>query len=218
MTSPHPASAHWLIRLVAVTILVGLGAGVSGLVVSWLLHGLEHVTYGFGEGDFLDDLPTPSNLRRVLALFIAGVVGGFGWWALRRFGKKVVSVEAAVEGARMPVLSSLANVALQIVIVGLGASIGREVAPRELAALAAQWITRTTGVNQRERRILVACGAGAGLAAVYDVPLAGAVFAIEVLLAELSIATVLPALATSAIAALVARLVTSAAPCTTSRT
>jgi CIC family chloride channel protein len=67
-------------------------------------------------------------------------------------------------------------------------------------------------VTQRERRILVACGAGAGLAAVYDVPLAGAVFAIEVLLAELSIATVLPALATSAIAALVARLVTSASP------
>ena len=212
MTNPHPASTHWLIRLVVVTILVGIGAGLSGLVVSWLLHGLEHLAYGFGDGAFLDDLRSPSNLRRVWALFLAGALGGLGWWALRRFGKKVVSVEAAVEGSRMPVLASLVNVALQIVIVGLGASIGREVAPRELAALVAQWITRVTGVTQRERRILVACGAGAGLAAVYDVPLAGAVFAIEVLLAELSIATVLPALATSAIAALVARLVTSAAP------
>lgn len=207
----HPSS-RWLVRLVFVTILVGVGAGLSGLVVSWLLHGLEHLTYGFGKGDFLDDLASPSNTRRVLALFLAGVVGGFGWWALRRWGKKVVSVEAAVGGTRMPVLSSLWNVALQIVIVGLGASIGREVAPRELAALVAQWITDKTGVSSRERRILVACGAGAGLAAVYDVPLAGAVFAVEVLLAELSIATILPALATSAIAALVARLVTSAAP------
>lgn len=212
MTRPHPASAHWLIRLVAVTILVGVGAGISGLVVSWALHEIEHLTYGLGEGDFLDNLPTPTNLRRVVALFIAGVIGGFGWWALRRWGRKVVLVEAAVEGTRMPVLASLGNISLQVVIVGLGASIGREVAPRELAALAAQWITRVTGVNQRERRILVACGAGAGLAAVYNVPLAGAVFAIEVLLAELSIATVLPALATSAIAALVARLVTSATP------
>lgn len=205
-------SSPWLLRLLAVTVLVGIGAGASGLVVSWLLHGLEHLVYGFGEGDFLDDLPTPSNLTRVLALFVAGIVGGFGWWALRRWGSKVVSVEAAVTGTRMPVLSTLWNVALQIVIVGLGASIGREVAPRELAALASQWITRALGVSPRERTILVACGAGAGLAAVYDVPLAGAVFAVEVLLAELSIATVLPALATSAIAALVARLVTSAAP------
>ncbi|MCU1528204.1 MAG: chloride channel protein [Frondihabitans sp.] len=208
----RPASASWLARLVAVTVLVGIGSGLSGLVVSFLLHGLEHITYGFGDGHFLDDLQTPSNGLRVGALFLAGVLGGFGWWALRRWGTKVVPVEAAVEGKRMPVLSSLWNVALQIVIVGLGASIGREVAPRELAALVAQWVTRNTGVTARETKILVACGAGAGLAAVYDVPLGGAVFAIEILLAEISIATVLPALATSAIAALVARLVTSGSP------
>ncbi|ROQ40028.1 CIC family chloride channel protein [Frondihabitans sp. PhB188] len=202
----------WLARLTFVTILVGIGSGLSGLVVSFLLHGLEHLVYGFGEGDFLDELPTPSNGLRVLALFIAGVIGGFGWWAVRRWGRRVVSVEAAVKGERMPFWSSLGNIALQIVIVGLGASIGREVAPRELAALAAQWITRKTGVTFRETRILVACGAGAGLAAVYDVPLGGAVFAVEILLAELTLATVVPAIATSAIAAIVARLVTSAAP------
>jgi H+/Cl- antiporter ClcA len=212
VTLARPASGSWLIRLVVVTILVGIGSGLSGLIVSFLLHGLEHLTYGSGEGTFLDDLPTPSNGWRVFVLFGAGVIGGFGWWALRRWGKKVVSVEKAVDGVKMPVLSSLWNIALQIIIVGLGASIGREVAPRELAALAAQWITDKTGVTSRERRILVACGAGAGLAAVYDVPLGGAVFAVEILLAELSIATVLPALATSAIAAFVARLVTSGSP------
>lgn len=58
----------------------------------------------------------------------------------------------------------------------------------------------------------MACGAGAGLAAVYNVPLGGAVFTVEILLAELSLATVLPALATSAIATLVARLVVPTAP------
>ncbi|ARC58421.1 H(+)/Cl(-) exchange transporter ClcA [Frondihabitans sp. 762G35] len=211
MTSA-PAHASWLVRLVFVTLLVGVGAGIAGMAASFALHGIEHLVYGFGEGTFLDDLPTPSSGLKVLALASAGVVGGIGWWALRRWGRPVVPVEQAVEGRRMPVLVTLGNVALQIVIVGLGASIGREVAPRELAALVAQWITRKTGVTARETRILVACGAGAGLAAVYDVPLAGAVFAVEILLAELSIATIIPALATSAIAALVARLVTSAAP------
>lgn len=207
----HPPF-QWLARLTFVTVLVGIGSGLSGLVVYFLLHSLEHVVYGHAEGDFLDALATPSPLTRVLALFAAGVLGGVGWWASRKWLKKVVSVEKAVEGERMPLWGSLANIALQIVIVGLGASIGREVAPRELAALVAQWITRKTGVTAREARILVACGAGAGLAAVYDVPLGGAVFAVEILLAELTLATVVPAIATSAIAALVARLVTSAAP------
>ena len=58
----------------------------------------------------------------------------------------------------------------------------------------------------------MACGAGAGLAAVYNVPLSGAVFAIEVLLAEISFATALPALATSAIATVVAQFVVPAGP------
>ncbi|GAA4685840.1 chloride channel protein [Frondihabitans cladoniiphilus] len=209
MNQAAPASFRWLARLSAVTVLVGIGAGLSGLVVSYLLHLLEHITYGFGEGTFLDELPTPSNLHRVLALLIAGVIGGVGWWALRRFTRKVVSVEAAVTGTKMPTVATLGNVALQIVIVGLGASIGREVAPRELAAFVSGWISDRTGTTSRERRILVACGAGAGLAAVYDVPLGGAVFAVEILLAELSLTTIVPALVTSSIAALVASVVTS---------
>jgi CIC family chloride channel protein len=112
----------------------------------------------------------------------------------------------------MPGVVTLLNAGLQVVIVGLGASIGREVAPREIAAWWASWLSERAGVSARERRILVACGAGAGLAAVYNVPFGGAVFAIEILLAEISFATVLPALATSAIAALVARLVVPANP------
>src|SRR5206468_9173244 len=51
-----------------------------------------------------------------------------------------------------------------------------------------------------QRRLLVACGAGAGMAAVYNVPLGGAVFALEVLLGTMTLPLVLPALATSTIA------------------
>jgi H+/Cl- antiporter ClcA len=195
-----------------VTALVGIGSGLSGLVVSLGLHALEHLAYGYSKVDFLGGLLASDPWRSVWVLAIAGVIGGIGWWALRRWARPVVSVEQATDGVRMPAISTLANAALQIVIVGLGASIGREVAPRELGALLAGWITERAGVTARERRILIACGAGAGLAAVYDVPLGGAVFAIEILLAELSFATALPALATSAIAALVARLVVPTGP------
>jgi H+/Cl- antiporter ClcA len=206
------ATPSWVLRLTVVTILVGIGSGVSGLLVSVLLHAIEHLAYGYSSGTFLDGVLAGSPTRRVFALGIAGAIGAVGWWALRRWGRPVVSVEASVAGERMPRLVTLFNVALQIVIVGLGASIGREVAPRELGALVAGWLSERAGLTARERRILVACGAGAGLAAVYDVPLGGAVFAVEILLVELTLATALPALATAAIATLVAQLAVPTGP------
>lgn len=202
----------WVIRLVAVTVLVGIGGGISGLAVTFLLRFIQHLTYGYSHGTFLDGLMGSSPWRRVLALLIAGVIGGVGWWALRRWGSPVVSIVDGVAGQRMPALTTLLNSSLQIVIVGFGASIGREEAPRELGALIASRISQKVGLSPREQRILVACGAGAGLAAVYNVPLGGALFAVEILLAELSFATILPALATSAIATLVAHLFISTGP------
>jgi CIC family chloride channel protein len=89
--------------------------------------------------------------------------------------------------------------------VALGASIGKEVAPRELSAMAGSKIVGWFGLDARWRRILIASAAGAGLAAVYNVPLAGALFAIEILLAQFSVGGAVVALTVSAIATLVAR-------------
>jgi CIC family chloride channel protein len=211
-----PVDAHarpsWILRLVIVTILVGVGAGIGGLLVSLVLHGVERLAYDYSSGTFLDGVLESSPQRRFIALCIAGGIGALGWWALRRWARPVVSVERGVDGTRMPPLTTILNATLQIVVVGLGASVGREVAPRELGALVGGWLSDRAGLRERERRILVACGAGAGLAAVYNVPLSGAVFAVEILLAELSLSTVLPALATAAVATLVARVGVPAEP------
>jgi len=192
--------------------LVGVGAGVAGLLVTAFLHAVQHVAYGYSEGTFLDGLRQAPPATRVIALTVAGLIGAGGWWALRRWARSFVSIEQSVSGSRMPTFVTLVNAVLQVVIVGLGASIGRELAPRELGALVAGWLSERAGLSSRERRILVACGAGAGLAAVYNVPLAGAVFAIEILLAEVSISTVGLALGTAGIATLVARIVVPTTP------
>ncbi|HEY8280858.1 MAG TPA: chloride channel protein [Leifsonia sp.] len=217
MRTDPPTAPSWVLRLVVVTVLVGVGSGVGGGIVYLGLHVIQHLAFGYSEGTFLEGLLDAPPANRVIALALAGVIGGVGWWALRGWGRRrperaIVSVEASVGGRRMPALVTLLNAALQIVIVGLGASIGREVAPREIGAMLAGWLAERAGVSGRQRRILVACGAGAGLAAVYNVPFGGAVFAVEILLAEVSFATVIPALVTSAVAALVARLVVPANP------
>lgn len=202
----------WLLRIVAVAMVVGVGAGVVGIGIDLALQALEHLAFGYSVGSLLDGASQAPPWRRLAALCAAGVIGALGWWALRKWAARVVAVESATGGTPMPWFTTVANAALQIVIVGLGASIGREAAPRELGALLADKASRAARLTPREVRIFVACGAGAGLAAVYNVPFGGALFAVEVLLAEVSFAVLLPAFATSAIAATVARLVVSTAP------
>jgi H+/Cl- antiporter ClcA len=96
---------------------------------------------------------------------------------------------------------TLANAAVQDIAVALGGSFGREAAPREIAAMWGCVIADTLKVSGEHRRILVACGCGAGLAAVYSVPISGILYTLEHVLSwEVSPSAVLAAIATSCIA------------------
>ena len=125
---------------------------------------------------------------------------------LHRLASPLVSIKTAVaNGQRMPLAATLIHALLQIVTVGLGSPLGREVAPREIsAALAERWAA-SRGFDEEERKILLACASGAGLAAVYNVPLAAAVFALETLLLSWSRERLLAALLACGTAVLVVR-------------
>lgn len=124
----------WVIRLAVVTGLVGVAGGVAGIAVYLALQLIQFVAFGLPFGTHLEAADEPSALHRFLALVAAGVLTAAAWWALRRWGKPIVGVLGAVNGKRMPSLVTVANAGIQILAVGLGASIGKEVAPRELGA------------------------------------------------------------------------------------
>lgn len=203
---PHPRTAMPL--LMAVTVCVGIG----GMCLGLLLHFIQHGAYGYSmhkllsSQSFLQGVTASSPERRVLVLLVCGGVAGLGWWALHRFAKPLVSVPQALKSddPRTPILSTVMNALLQIVTVGLGSPLGREGAPREVGATFAGWLSHRIGLSAQESRVMVACGAGAGLAAVYNVPLSGTLFVLEVLLGTFATAAAIPALLTSVIAATVA--------------
>lgn len=201
-------------------LLTGLIAGIGGLILSSILHVIQHLAYGYstdqilGHVSFLEGATNAPWWRRLLALFLCALVAGLGWWYLWQRMRPLVGINQAVrEGAQpMPTGSTLWHILLQIITVGLGSPLGREVAPRELGALSAGHIARRLGLSREDIPLLISCGAGAGLAAVYNVPLAGALFSLEVLLGRFRWRMVIPALATSAIAAWVASLGLGNAP------
>jgi H+/Cl- antiporter ClcA len=86
----------------------------------------------------------------------------------------------------------------------MGSSLGREGAPKQAGAVIANTLSDRARLSDEQRRLLVACGAGAGMAAAYGVPLGGALYAVEVLRGTLALRLVLPALLASLIATAVA--------------
>lgn len=190
----------------------GVLAGLGGMCLALLLHAVQHLAFGYdmfslhGGESFLQGVTGASPLRRVAALGVCGLVAGVGWWLVRGYARPLVSISEAVDagGRRMPLFATTCHALLQIVTVGLGSPLGREVAPRELAAAYAGWIARSAGLTGEQARTLVACAAGAGLAAVYNVPFGGALFTLEALLRTFRLQAALPALATSCIASMVA--------------
>ncbi len=205
-TRPHRRAVLALSKLGLATVIVGLATGLAVLFLVWIVHSIEHLVWGHEQGPFLDGLALPSPWwLPIVTVGGAGVVAAVGWYLLRRFGRTLATVEQGVDGARMPWWETLADTVIQVTSVALGASIGKEVAPRELSAMAGSKIVSWFGLDPRWRRILIASAAGAGLAAVYNVPLAGALFAIEILLAQFSVGGAVVALSISAIATFVAR-------------
>jgi H+/Cl- antiporter ClcA len=194
-----------------VTLLVGIVSGVAGTLLALLLHFTQHIAYGYSLGtmvsdeSFLEGVRASSPERRVFILTLCGLIAGLGWWALYRYGKPLVSIAAAVRSDKpnMPMGTTIIHVLLQIITVGLGSPLGREVAPRELSAIFSGWLAAKAGLTLKDTQIMIACGAGAGLAAVYNVPFGGALFTLEVLLQTVSWPALIPAFATSAIAVVI---------------
>ena len=190
--------------MAAATVATGVAAGLAGTALTVLLHLIQYAAFGYTEETFLVGVMHASPLRRVAALAAGGLLAGAGWWLYRRLVTTPASVTAAVAGRDpLPIRSAAPDAVLQILAVGSGASLGREGAPRQLGAALGGWLADRLRLDAERRRLLLACGAGAGLAAVYNVPLGGALFTLELLLASRALRDVVPAAVTAAIATVV---------------
>ena len=121
-------------RFAVATLLTGVIAGLVGLACIHLLHWIQALAWDMHSGTLLEAVSAASPARRVLNLVLGGILGAASWFFLFRRSRAITSVSAAVGGTPMPPLRATWHALTQVLIVGLGASVGREVAPREMAA------------------------------------------------------------------------------------
>lgn len=185
------------------TVLTGIGSGIAGGLLMKLLFTMQSISWPNVPGDYQDHVAAASIWRHVIVMFAAGLFAGVARYALKftpgGHGGELSKTIWFSEG-KFPALVTFSKAVLSIVIVGMGAAIGREGALKQSGAAIASKLCDWMKLPPEQRRLLAACGGGAGMAAAYNVPLGGALFGLEVLLGTVSLPLVVPALMTSMIA------------------
>jgi CIC family chloride channel protein len=204
------AARFWLAVL-----LTGIGTGIAAAALTRLLEMVQHVMWNGPGSNLLEAAEHASAWRHILVLLGAGLVTGAGQIILKHLSSgNGIDTTAAIwfHAGRMPALRTLGSALLSVVIVGMGVSLGREGAPKQAGAVMANFFSDRARLSDEQRRLLVACGAGAGMGAAYGVPLGGALFSLEVMRGMLALRYVLPALFASVVATAVSWVALPDAP------
>ena len=204
------------IRFWTAVVLTGLCAGLGAALLTLLFDVAQALAWGAaGPSELLQAARQASPERHLAMLLAAGLAISVSQWLLTRLTSgNSIDVTAAIwfQAGRVPPRRTLGTAVLSIVIVAMGVPLGREGAPKQFGVVFGNLFSSLQKLSDEQRRLVVAIGAGAGMAAVYSVPLGGALFALEVLRGALALRLVVPALACALIATTTASFVVPNAP------
>lgn len=187
---------------------VGVMGGVINLIFYVVVESLK--TYGLGQtGDMVEVAARLADWQRLIIPALGGLLAGAVlYWGLKLIGPQgptnLLEVVVAGDG-RLRFRGAVVKAISSMISIGSGASIGREGSITQLTAtLASKWGQMANWQPYR-LRLLVACGAASGLAAAYNAPVSGAVFAALIVLGNFSMSLFAPLVFASVIATMVSR-------------
>lgn len=187
--------------IMLIATVVGLVSGLIAVLLKTLVHYLQH---------WIETIPVT---RFAYLLFPAlGLV--FTVFMVRHFFKKeiekgigMVLKAIARKSSYIPLSHTYLHVITSSLTVGLGGSVGLEAPIVATGSAVGSNLSRISDLNYQERTLLIACGAAAGISAVFNAPIAGVIFAIEVLLTETVISYFIPLIISSVIGALCSKII-----------
>ena len=187
---------------------IGLLGGLGAIVFEAAIHLVQDASWGAAE-------PAAAFLRAVpawkLALvpaaggLLVGLVTTFLVAEAKGHGVPEVIKAVALSGGRIRGRVALAKTIASAITIGSGGSAGREGPIIQIGAALASRVGQAMGMSRPRLRTLVGCGAAAGIAATFNAPIAGALFAVEVILGEFGATQFGPIVVSSVVATVVSR-------------
>ena len=210
-----PARRHGSLLVLGLLALVaGAGAGLIGAIFRLSLEEADRF-----RNTLIFRIHDHELIGFLLVTGGAAAAVAFAAWLVRRFspyasGSGIPHVEAALNEEVPPAPPRLIAVKFfgGLLAIGSGLALGREGPSVQMGAVIAHYVGKRAGRGWPDRRVLLAAGAGAGLAVAFNAPIAGAIFVLEELVARFDTRIAIAALGASTTAILVARLFLGDAP------
>jgi chloride channel protein, CIC family len=184
-----------------IAILTGLCSGLAAVLLKTIVHRIQH---------FVET--TPLNGLTYLILPVIGLLATV--FIVRHFynqhiEKGIAMVLKAIAGKSsfIPLKHTYLHVITSSLTVGLGGSVGLEAPIVATGSAIGSNVSRISDLNYQERTLLIACGAAAGISAVFNAPIAGVIFAVEVLLTETLVSYFIPLIISSVVGALCSKII-----------
>ncbi|WP_373047949.1 chloride channel protein [Vulgatibacter sp.] len=202
-------------RFWVLVVLTGVAAGLGAVLLDLLLEAVEALAWPDG-ATFLERIEAAGWGQRVGVLVGAGLLVTIVALLLRQplggHGTSGIIQAIWVEDGTYSLRRALLRGLVIIGVVGMGAPLGREGALISSGAGSGSWLGRRFGLEPNQVRILVGCGAGAGIAAAYNVPIGGALFGLEVILGSFALELFGPIVVSCVTATIVSRVLLASEP------
>lgn len=187
--------------IMVIATLVGFASGMVAVLLKTLVHFIQR---------WIENIPVTRfayllfpTIGLLLTVFI--VKHFFGGHIEK--GIAMVLKAIARKSSFIPLNHSYLHIITSSITVGLGGSVGLEAPIVATGSAVGSNLARITELNYQERTLLIACGAAAGISAVFNAPIAGVIFAIEVLLAETVVSYFIPLIISSVVGALCSKII-----------
>ena len=187
--------------VMVIATLVGFISGLIAVLLKSLVHFIQHAIEKIPVNRFAY-LLFPAVGLLITVFIIRHFFGG----QIER-GIAMVLKAIARRGSFIPLKHTYLHVITSSITVGLGGSVGLEAPIVATGSAVGSTLSRISDLNYQERTLLIACGAAAGIAAVFNAPIAGVIFAIEVLLAETVVSYFIPLIISSVAGVLCSKII-----------
>ena len=205
-----PRRGLWGVRplLIALSIGIGVLAALAASALHYLVIRLNDL------GDFCEKIAGEGSFRWMAVFCLLPVIGITAsflfqrWFGGPRYAKSLSPLILALSRRRnnIPVTETFTHIISSALSVGLGGSAGLE-APSVLTGAAIGANTASYfRIAQQHRSLLLGCGAAAAISAIFGSPVAGVLFVAEVLLPEFTVSSLVPMVMSSAVSAVVSRM------------